>query len=504
MNTLVNSPAENLINWWEQIFTRYSTRRAIVGSDQQATYKELATYIDAASITLSLLGVRSGVKVALFFPNQPNFLVALFAVIKAGGIPCPINPNLTPFELDQLLTVLEPQFAIVGNIAADIKLYIQERLPFAELPFWSLQTTPYPLAAINALESELEDVACILCTSGTTGLPKAVMLTHRNLISNVEALWNNKQWLDCEVFGNSLPTFHIYGITVLTLLPLSMGGTVVYMPRFSPESCLKTIEQERITRFGGVPSMFATLNKYRGREQFDFSSCLSWISGGAPLPGAVVDEFFAKYGGFIYEGYGMLETSPGISWNLDDRPYHKAAVGRPLKGVSVQIRDEEGNALPQGESGEIWVQGPGIMKGYYRNTSATEQTIQNGWLNTEDIGRIDGDGYLYLMGRKKDVMIIGGHNVYPREIETVLLADESIADAAVATQADITRGECVLAFVVPVAGAQINEQALLNQCRQTLSAFKVPRRIYTIDQIPRNDSGKILRQQLLQQLTLTS
>lgn len=503
MSSLVNSPTEHLTAWWEQIFIRYSNRRAIVGSEQQATYAELATYIDAASITLGLLGVRSGVKVALFFPNQPNFLVAFFAVIKAGGIPCPVNPNLTPFELDQLLTVLDPQFAIIGNIAADIKSYIQEQLPFAELPFWSLQTTRYLLASPTP-EPELENVACILCTSGTTGLPKAVMLTHCNLISNVEALWNNKKWSDSEVFGNSLPTFHIYGITVLTLLPLSMGGTVVYMPRFSPESCLKTIEQERITRFGGVPSMFATLNKYRGRDQFDFSSCLSWISGGAPLPGAVVDEFFAKYGGLIYEGYGMLETSPGISWNLDDRPYHKAAVGRPLKGVNIQIRDEQGNALPQGESGEIWVQGPGVMKGYYCNDSATTQTIQNGWLNTGDIGRIDTDGYLYLMGRKKDVMIIGGHNVYPREIETVLLANDSIADAAVAAQADVTRGEHVLAFVVPVEGAQINEQALLSQCRQTLSAFKVPRRIYTIDQIPRNDSGKILRQQLLQQLSLIS
>lgn len=499
MTHLVNPLTENLLAEWERNWTRYATRTAVVGSDQQATYAELAAYVDAAAITLSLLGVRSGVKVVLFFPNQPPFLVAFLAVIKAGGIPCPLNPNLTAFELDQLLSVLEPQFAIVGDIATEVKSYIQQRLPFAELSAWFLQPTHSVALPIDPPDPELEEVACILCTSGTTGLPKAVMLTHRNLISNVQALWANKRWSEREIFGNSLPTFHVYGLTVLTLLPLSMGGTVVYMPRFSPESCLKTIEQERITRFGGVPSMFATLNKYRGRQQFDRSSCLSWISGGAPLPGAVVDEFFAKYGGLIYEGYGMLETSPGISWNLDDRPYHKAAVGRPLQGVQVQIRDEQGNELAQAESGEIWVRGDGVMKGYYRNPTATGQTLQNGWLNTGDIGQFDAEGYLYLMGRKKDVMIIGGHNVYPREVETVLLSHETIADAAVATQTDITRGEHVLAFVVPVAGASINEQALLSQCRQTLSAFKVPRRIYTIDQIPRNDSGKILRHQLLQE-----
>lgn len=503
MTNLANSLKENLLTEWERNLTRYATRTAVVGSNHRATYAELATYIDTATITLSLLGVRSGVKVVLFFPNQPHFLVAFLAVIKAGGIPCPLNPSLTAFELDQLLSVLEPQFAIVGDISADVKSYVQRRLPSAELSSWFLQPTHLVIAPIDTPEPELEEVACILCTSGTTGLPKAVMLTHSNLINNVQALWANKRWLEHEVFGNSLPTFHIYGITVLTLLPLSMGGTVVYMPRFSPESCLKTIEQEQITRFGGVPSMFATLNKYRNRQQFDWSSCLSWISGGAPLPGAVVDEFFAKYEGFIYEGYGMLETSPGISWNLDDRPYHKAAVGRPLQGVKVQIRDEQGTELAPEESGEIWVQGPSVMKGYYRNAMATAQTLQHGWLNTGDIGRFDAEGYLYLMGRKKDVMIIGGHNVYPREIETVLLSHETIADAAVATQADITRGEHILAFVVPVAGGSVNEQALLSQCRQTLSAFKVPRRIYTIDQIPRNDSGKILRHQLLQQFSLT-
>jgi long-chain acyl-CoA synthetase len=496
---------DNLISWWERCHAQYSPRTALVGAGQRATYGELNTFIQTAAQTLKNIGVGPGIKVALVFPNEPNFWVAFFAVLVAGGIPCPINPNLTTVELDQLLLVLEPQLVLASQWSEERQSALQTKLSLLKFENWNLlshDTQIKPAIAphqASALEPELDEVACIFCTSGTTGRPKAVLLTHQNLLSNTHALWANKKWLDQEVFGNALPTFHIYGLTVLTLLPLSMGGTVVYMPKFSPQSCLHTIEQEQITRFGGVPSMFAVLNQYRQRNDFNVSSCQSWISGGAPLPGAVVDEFSINYASSIYEGYGMLEASPGISWNLDDAFYHKAAVGRPLKGVDVQIRDSQGQSLPQGETGHIWVGGPGVMKGYYRNPTATAETIQAGWLETGDIGRFDADGYLYLMGREKEVMIVGGHNVYPREIETVLLSHPSVADAGATSQVNGVRGEEIFAFVVAIAESQFDESALNQHCRNALSSFKIPRRIYEVAKIPRNDSGKILRGRLLEQ-----
>jgi long-chain acyl-CoA synthetase len=495
-----------LVAWWEHCQSQYSQRTAVVGAGQRATYGELNTAIQAATHTLKDIGVGPGSKVALVFPNEPSFLVAFFAVIVAGGIPCPLNPNLATAELDQLLIVLEPHLALASQLPEALQSHLQSKLPLLCFTDWTLSIQKMKIEGAiaphqaSAPDPELTDVACIFCTSGTTGLPKAVLLTHQNLLSNTEALWAHKKWLALEVFGNALPTFHIYGLTVLTLLPLLMGGTVVYMPKFSPQSCLQTIEQNRITRFGGVPSLFAMLNQYRKRKDFDVSFCQSWISGGAPLLGAVVDEFLTHYAANIYEGYGMLETSPGISWNLDDAPYRAAAVGRPLKGVAVQIRDAQGQSLPKGETGQIWVSGPGVMKGYYRNPKATAETIQNGWLDTGDIGRFDPDGYLYLMGRQKEVMIVGGHNVYPREIETVLLSHPSVADAAVAAQANGTRGEEIFAFVVLISGISLDALALTQHCRNALSTFKVPRRIDVVDQIPRNDSGKILRGRLLEQV----
>lgn len=490
---------DNLVSWWEHCHAQYSQRTAVVGAEQRATYGELNTFIQTAAQILKNIGVGAGIKVALVFPNEPNFGVAFFAVLVAGGIPCPINPNLTTVELDQLLLVLEPQLILASQWSEERQSALQTQLPLLKFENWNLLGNDTQIKPASALEPELDDVACIFCTSGTTGLPKAVLLTHQNLLSNTHALWANKKWLDQEVFGNALPTFHIYGLTVLTLLPLSMGGTVVYMPKFSPQSCLQTIEQKKITRFGGVPSMFAVLNQYRKRNDFNVSYCQSWISGGAPLPEAVVDEFSIRYASSIYEGYGMLETSPGISWNLDDASYHKAAVGRPLKGIDVQIRDSQGQRLPQGKTGHIWVGGPGVMKGYYRNPVATAETIQNGWLDTGDIGCFDADGYLYLMGRQKEVMIVGGHNVYPREIETVLLSHPSVADAGVASQVNRARGEEIFAFVVAIAGSQFDESALNQHCRNALSSFKIPRHIYEVAQIPRNDSGKILRKVLLEQ-----
>lgn len=488
---------ETLPELWRRSSQRQPRRDAFVAGDRRLTYERADERIESLAERLGELGAGAGTKVCLFFSGGPDFAVALLATVRAGAVACPMNPALNSRELEQLTTLLEPDLAFHGLAGAEIISEVERQLPTAEYDDGLLRGDVAPLPRRPA-EEELDGVACILCTSGTTGLPKAGMLTHSNLISNVESLAANKRWSEPEVFGNSLPAFHVYGITVLTLLPIYLGGTVVFIPRFTPENCLKAIESEGITRFGGVPSMFTLLNRYTGRDKLDSSSCRSWISGGAPLPRPVADEFENKFGGKIYEGYGMLETSPGISWNLDDGEFHPGAVGRPMRDVEVRILDDEsGRELPQGEIGEIVVRSPGVMKGYYRDPAATAETIRDGWLYTGDTGCFDEDGYLSLKGRTKELIIVGANNVYPREIEAVLLEEPVVADAAVAARQDPVRGEQIYAFVVLESGAELDARALKLRCRDALAAFKVPRRIHQVDEIPRNPSGKILRSQLI-------
>ena len=496
----------NISSWWYSKKEEYWDRLVITNSEQDhfATYAGLHRLMEAQASQLEDWGVKPQMKVVLLFPSVPGFLSIFLAVLKVGAIPCPINPNLTPHELKQILDVLSPDLAILDGQLFDnqlLKETLEVQVPCAKLSTWTLlkpnvdfHLTPDPY------DVELEDVACILCTSGTTGLPKAVMLTHDNLLSNVHALRENKTWQDRETFGNALPTFHIYGLTVLTLVPIDIGATVVYMPPFSPQSCLNTIQHLKISCFGGVPSMFAMLNKYRKYQEYSLDSCKHWVSGGAPLPDATVSEFAEKYSALIYEGYGMLEASPGISWNLNDDNYHRGAVGQPLKGVTIEIRNKQGDVLPQGETGLIWVQSAGVMKGYYRNPEATLDNIHAGWLATGDMGRIDEDGYLYLMGREKHVILVGGHNVYPREVETILLKDQAVADAAVVSRAHGTRGEEILAVVVPSPGTQVNVQNLQKLCQDQLSSYKRPKKVFLMDHIIRNDSGKVLQHQLLERI----
>lgn len=498
---------ETLLELWRRARELRPESAAFVAGERSLTYRRAEQRIEALANRLRALGVGPGAKVCLFFAGGPDFAVAFLATLRAGAVACPMNPALNSRELDQLTALLEPDIALHGLQDSEIVSEIARLLPTAAYRDGELANERVggpdgrlEPAAPGKRDAELDDVACILCTSGTTGLPKAGMLTHANLISNVEALSLNKIWQQTEIFGNSLPAFHVYGITVLTLLPLSMAGTVVFIPRFTPENCLRAIEDHGITRFGGVPSMFTLLNRYGGRDKFDFSSCRSWISGGAPLPRPVADEFEDKFGGRIYEGYGMLETSPGISWNLDDGEFHPGAVGRPLRGVEVRILDDDGRAVPTGEIGEITVRGPGVMKGYYRDSEATAETIRDGWLYSGDTGRFDEDGYLSLKGRTKELIIVGANNVYPREIEAVLLEDPEVADAAVAARQDPVRGEQVYAFVVLEPGATLDDRALKLRCRESLAPYKVPRRVRRVAEIPRNPSGKILRSQLIDSL----
>lgn len=495
-----------LYSLWQAASERHPDRIAVRDEQESISYRQLEERVADTANVLRRAGLCDGAKIALFFPGEATFLTAFLGALKVAAVPCPLNPESKPHELQQLLEVLAPDAAIVSAELDPGVDGLPAQLPILVAGRRGWQSTRGLPCRVRP-DRELDDVACILCTSGTTGLPKAVMLTHANLVSNLEAFrrflprWPGQDWLEHERFGNVIPLFHPYGLIMMTLMPLSLSGTVELMRRFSPATVLQRIEETQITFFGGVPSMYAMLNRYRDRHRYELSSCRYWISGGAPLPADVGSGFAEKYRGQISEGFGMMETSSLATLNFDNPPQHPGSVGPFTAPMQAKICDAHGLPLPRGEVGELWVRGPNVMKGYYRNPAETAATLREGWLITGDRGYLDKDDYLYLLGRSKEIMIVGGHNVYPREIENVLIGMHGVADAAVCARQDVLRGEKIVAFVVAAGHEPIDEDALLAHCRQKLSAFKVPRQIRVIDEIPRNASGKILRQQLAESIS---
>ena len=495
-----------LYTLWNSIRDRHPDRHAVQDESESLTYRQLDENVDRVVDVLHQIGLAPGAKVVLFFPNEATFLASFLGTLKLGAIPCPLNPDSKPHELSQLLEVLSPDAAIVSAQLTNLVQDVGQLVPTLVASRSGLVPADRPIVEVRP-DPELDDVGCILCTSGTTGLPKAVMLTHANLSLNLEAFrtflpsWPGQDWLEHERFGNVIPLFHPYGLIMMTLMPIYLCGTVVLIRKFSPAKVLKQIQESRITCFGGVPSMYAMLNRYRHADKYDVNCCRYWICGGAPLPEDVGTDFTKKFGARISEGFGMMETSSLATLNFDDPPQHPGSVGPFTSQMRAKICDSGGNPLPNGEVGDLYVSGPNVMKGYYGDAVETAAVLQDGWLKTGDRGYLDQDDYLYLLGRSKEVMIVGGHNVYPREIENVLIGDETVADAAVCAKADSVRGEKIVAFVVPVEDLTIDEDALLSRCRQQLSGFKVPRQVCVITEIPRNASGKILRRQLAESIS---
>jgi len=344
-------------------------------------------------------------------------------------------------------------------------------------------------------EVDREDVAACLYTSGTTGRPKGAMLTHRNLLANIQSFREILHVTEEDVFLTVLPMFHAFAATVMFLEPLSVGATIVVEPRFAPDLTLKAIAEHRVTLFGGVPTLFAVLAGLP-RPPADFSSWRLCLSGGAPLPPAVLEAFEAKFGVPIYEGYGPTECAPVLTVNRPLGVRKVGSVGPAIPQVELRIVDEAGHPLPPGEVGEIVARGPNVMQGYLNRPAETAEVLRNGWYHTGDLGRVDQDGYYYIVDRKKDLILVGGLNVYPREVELALASHPAVAEAAVIGVPDPVRGEVPRALVVLRDGQQADTQELLQWCRQRLANYKVPRTIAFVSQLPKTATGKILKAQL--------
>jgi long-chain acyl-CoA synthetase len=347
-------------------------------------------------------------------------------------------------------------------------------------------------------DRDADDLAVILYTSGTTGTPKGAELTHANLVRNAEVLCADLLRLtpDDVIFGG-LPLFHSFGQTCALNAAMASGACVTLLPRFAPDHALQILAEHRVTVFEGVPTMYVALLGHPDRAGYDVSALRVCVSGGAALPVEVLRGFEEAFGCLVLEGYGLSETSPVASFNHPDRERKPGSIGTPIRGVEMRVLDKEGEEVPRGEIGEIVIRGHNVMRGYWRKPEETAKAIPDGWFRTGDLGRIDKDGYFEIVDRKKDMIIRGGYNVYPREIEEVLYEHPAVAEAAVIGLPHQALGEEVGAAVVVKPGSDVTAEELREHVKAQVAAYKYPRAVWLVDALPKGPTGKILKREIV-------
>ncbi|HEY1013821.1 MAG TPA: long-chain fatty acid--CoA ligase [Herpetosiphonaceae bacterium] len=474
---------------------------------ERHTYRQLNARANRLGWALrERLGVAKGDRIAILAKNQIAYLDALFATGKLGAILVPLNWRLTAHELIYMLKNSGASVLIYDAAFAEIVAAMRPQVPVAsyvvlgeapggdDLPYAALLESGRP----EPVECELdpEDPHLILYTSGTTGAPKGAVLSHRGLAWN--SLNTNVGW---DLRGDDVgvlhtPLFHTGGINVLTLPIFHAGGTMVLMADWSPERCLELIERERVTIFFAVPTMFQMLLDAPGFAGADLASVRFCISGGAPCPVPLIQAYQGR-GIPFRQGYGLTEVSVNcFTLNPEDAIRKAGSVGKPIFHLDARVIDEHGRDVAPGEIGELILRGPTVCSGYWRNQAATAQALRQGWFHTGDLASVDGDGYYFIVDRKKDMYISGGENVYPAEVEQVLYDHPAVVECAVIGVPDGRWGEVGRALVVLRPGAAASEAELLAFCRQRLAGFKTPKSIYFVPELPHNSSGKILKPEL--------
>jgi long-chain acyl-CoA synthetase len=478
----------------------------------QLTYRELDQASDRLAAALTATGLRPGDAVALQLPNIAPFLVSYFGILKAGGVVVPLNVMLQAPEVafhlgdsgaKALITwagVL-PE-AVKGAEAAGLdRIYAVGLAADADatgvVPFEQLLAVPAPHAEIASRQPT--DTAVIVYTSGTTGRPKGAELTHIQLYMNADIPGRLFDVQPDDVVITVLPLFHVFGLSSILDVCVRFGCTMSLVPRFTPEAVLTAIERDRATIFEGVPTMFADLLSQPGLDRYDLSSLRIAISGGASIPAPVLDAFEERFGLVILEGYGMSETASTLTFNPSAAQRRAYSVGKPIWGTQTQVWDDDGRPLPCGPDhvGEIVTRGLHVMKGYLHNPEATAAAFTGDWLHTGDLGYFDEDGFLFIVSRKKELIIRGGYNVYPSEIENVLHAHPAVAEAAVVGIPDRRLGEEVMAVVIRRPAMTLLEPELVAYCRQRLAAYKCPRVYQFRSELPKNTLGKVLKDELV-------
>ena len=482
---------------------RYPDRVALRCDDLQFTFAE---FDDAAARVATLLeraGVEPGDRVGIMLPNTPAFAIVFYGIMYRGAVAVPMNPLLKSREVSFYLSnsgakaifaapaFAEEAIAGAGQVGAQCWLVDDAALAglIADLP---RQEAP--------VQRGDDDVAVILHTSGTTGKPKGAMLTHGNLGRNADV--NVRTLVETgpdDVVMGCLPLFHVFGLTCGLNGAVLTGATLTLIPRFDPRKALEVIERDAVTVFEGVPTMYAALLGVAAEAAPEATQSLrTCVSGGAALPVRVLADFEKAFRCTVLEGYGLSETSPTAAFNHPNRERKPGSIGTPIEGVQMRVVDPNGAKVPQGEPGEIQIRGHNVMKGYWNQPDATKATITpDGWLNTGDIGRVDEDGYFYIVDRTKDMIIRGGYNVYPREIEEVLYEHPAVAEAAVVGMPHDSLGEEVGAAVALKAGATATPEELRDYVKARVAAYKYPRLVWLVDTLPKGPTGKVQKRDII-------
>jgi long-chain acyl-CoA synthetase len=484
-------------------------RAALLFDGGRMTYADLDETVGRAAAGMRSAGVRRGDRVALMLPNVPQFVVAYFAVLRLGAVAVPMNVLLKSPEVAHQLrdsgARLMVVWAAVAREAADGVRAVDAGLPVymaggpadGDLPRFEdfAQQAPEP----EIEPTDPQDTAVLIYTSGTTGRPKGAELTHIQLYMCADIGGRTFGVREDDVVCAALPLFHAFGLSCSLNTVMRFGATASLVPRFDPETVLKDIERNRITVFEGVPTMFFALLRYPGLADHDTGSVRVAVSGGAAIPGPVLEEFERRFGAVVLEGYGLTETAATACFNRSVRERRVLSVGKPLWGVQVRVMSDDGRELPPGEDnvGELVIRGYNVMKGYHGAPEATARVMRDGWFHTGDLGYADEDGFLFIVDRKKDLIIRGGYNVYPSEVEEVLHAHPAVAEAAVVGVRDERLGEEVAAVIVPRAGRSVHEAELVGWCRERMAAYKYPRRVSIAEGLPKNAIGKVLKRELV-------
>jgi long-chain acyl-CoA synthetase len=466
----------------------------------ELTYAELDDSSARLATLLREKGLRPGDRVGVMLPNVLEFPISYYGVLRAGCVVVPMNVLLKRREIafyledsgSKLLLAWHGFAAEAGDGAADAGVEAIEVEPegFAAM---LAEREPTPGLA----DTDAGDTAVILYTSGTTGKPKGAELTHSNLLRNADVSSRTTSEIAAgDVVFGGLPLFHSFGQTVSMNASLMVGACLTLVPKFDPGEALATMQRDGVTHFYGVPTMYGALLHHPGREDYDTSTLRICITGGASMPVEVLRGFEEAFGAIVLEGYGLSETSPVSSSNHPDRERKPGSIGTPLEGVEMKVFDEDDNEVAQGEVGEIVIRGHNIMKGYWQRPDATAEAMRGGWFHSGDMARVDEEGYFYIVDRKKDLIIRGGYNVYPREVEEVLYEHPKIREAAVIGVPHDQWGEEIGAAVVLHDGEELAPEEVSAYVKERIAAYKYPRLVWFVEELPKGPTGKILKREI--------
>ncbi|PLR97585.1 long-chain-fatty-acid--CoA ligase [Bacillus sp. T33-2] len=513
-------PDKSLPDMLQETVAKFPSHHALSFYGRKMTYQELQRAVYGFASALQSNGIEKGDRAAIMLPNCPQFVVSYYGALTAGAIVTQVNPMLVERELEYILTdsgaetivVLDALYPKVKSVqsSTSLKNIIVVSLQPSEVDFSPDTTFEQFLASAGKSFTPVtiepaNDIAVLQYTGGTTGRSKGAMLTHRNIFSNVlqsYEFFKNDMEIGKEKYLTIIPLFHVFGMTSCMNFAIFTASESIMLPRFELEEVLNTIKQEQPTIFPGVPTMYVAITNHPDAEKYGISSIRTCNSGSAPMPVELLKEFERKTGSMILEGYGLSETSPATHCNppFAERKPGSVGIGFPCTDYKVVDLATGTEDVPPGELGEVIIKGPQVMKGYWNMPEETANSLRDGWLYTGDIAKMDEEGYLYIVDRKKDMIIASGFNIYPRDIEEVLYEHPAVQEAVVIGVPDAYRGETVKAVIVQKSGKTATEEEIIAYCKENMAAYKAPTIVEFREQLPKTSVGKILRRALREEV----